>query len=132
MKRGSGLRPYALKKIRTLVVDGKAISDHGSVRQQEEQIADDIGGQRHLGSGAFANKKSDVSNERYQIEAKQTQNASLSLKQEWLIKISKEAMGKSKVPLMHLRFLNRKDVICEDDWVVMPYREFKRLVGGEE
>lgn len=70
--------------------------------------------------------KSDGSSLRYQIEAKQTKHKQIALKLEWLEKISGEAYGRSRLPLLALRFLVA-EMGCEKDWVVIPQSEFKKL-----
>jgi hypothetical protein len=104
-------------------------SNSRTVFNHEQKAAAVIGGKRHSGSGAKMGLKSDCSSDRYQLEAKQTQDHSITLSMAWLEKITKEAMGKSKCPMMHIRFLN--PVLGVDrDWVVIPDKEFKRLLDG--
>ena len=107
--------------------------DHESspktVFAQETEIAELVDGRRHNGSGASMYSKSDGSSARYQIEAKQTKHSSISIKLEWLIKITREAIAKVKIPLLSVRFLNIgfKDHGVESDWIMMPLSEFKHL-----
>jgi Holliday junction resolvase len=71
--------------------------------------------------------KSDGSTDKYQIECKQTAKDSLSVKSEWLEKISYEAYPNGRIPLVSLRFLNILDPLVSQDWIVIPATEFKRL-----
>lgn len=111
-----------------LVKDGK--SSHRTVRSHENHAAEMIGGKRHAGSGAMTGLKSDCSSTEYQLEAKQTEHSSISLKLEWLKKITVEAMGKGKQPVMHIRFLNAPPGV-DKDWMIIPDREFQRLRRGQ-
>ena len=101
-------------------------SSHESVFKHETEAASLVGGRRHRGSGAITGHRSDGSSERYQIEAKQTQHQSLSVSLGWLTKLSMEAVGKSKIPLLHVRFLNAP-VDVDNDWIMVSQREFKTL-----
>lgn len=100
-----------------------------TVFKQETEVAEAVDGRRHTGSGASMYSKSDGSSSRYQIEAKQTKHSSMSVKLEWIIKITREAVAKAKVPLLSVRFLNIgfKDNGVESDWILMPLSEFKEL-----
>lgn len=95
-----------------------------TVLRQENDAAALVGGRRHAGSGSSAWKKSDASSEQYQVECKQTEKASISLKLEWLEKLLAEAMPLGKWPLLHIRFL----IGSEKDWVLMPESVFRKIV----
>lgn len=101
-------------------------SDPDTVFDHETEAAKLIGGERHRGSGASVWKKSDASSEQYQMECKQTGNDSISIKWEWLEKITLEAAGQGKTPVMHLRFL-RESPTTSKDWVMVSGAEFERL-----
>lgn len=101
-------------------------SDHRTVFVHETQAAGLVGGKRHRGSGALSGLKSDGSSERYQVECKQTKHQQIALTVEWLTKISREAIGKGRAPLVHIRFLNTEPEV-EKDWVVVSAREFGML-----
>lgn len=106
-------------------------SDANTVRQHEDDAAQLIGGQRHRGSGASPWMKSDASSAEYQMECKQTAAASMTLHWDWLEKISMEAAGKGKTPAMHVRFLREVPGVSQD-WVMVPAREFERLLAGDK
>lgn len=103
-------------------------SDSDTVRAHEEGAADLFGGSRHRGSGASAFLKSDASSVRYQIECKQTANASVPIKLDWLRKISAEGLGCNRVPVVHVRFLRDVVAYCPRDWILMPADEVARLL----
>lgn len=99
---------------------------HLKVKNQEEESAAMVGGSRHAGSGASRYCKSDASSDEWQIECKQTEKQSMSLKTEWLEKIQHEAAGKGKMPMMHLRFTGMAKDIPED-WIMIPKWVFERI-----
>ena len=79
-------------------------SNSNSVRAQENKAADVIGGKRHAFSGSKMGLKSDCSSREYQLEAKQTEADSISLKLYWLKKSLKRRLVKVKPHLCTLGF----------------------------
>lgn len=100
-----------------------------TVLAHEHRAADVFGGKRHRGSGASPFMKSDASSERYQIECKQTEAASLVLKLDWLKKITCEAVGRGRIPALHVRFLRDMPGV-DRDWILLPASEVERLLAG--
>jgi hypothetical protein len=103
-------------------------SSYQKVEEHEGDAANSVGGERHIGSGRLQGLKSDASSEEYQVECKQTSKQSLSVTLEWLEKISTEAMGRGKVPIMHFRFLNAPPAVSKD-WVLVPEWQWKRILS---
>jgi hypothetical protein len=101
------------------------------VKDQEEDAALVVGGRRHPGSGAFTGLKSDASGKDFQVECKQTEKRSLSLKAEWLEKINREAMGRGKEPMLHMRFLSM-DPDTPQDWVCVPEIVWRKLCQSQD
>lgn len=98
-----------------------------AVTAQEEDGAALIGGQRHVGSGALSDLKSDASSSLWQQEAKQTKAKSIRVTLEWLEKISREARNQDKMPMLFIRFTDVPEhMVVEDDWVVIPASAFVR------
>ena len=116
------------KKAKT---DAPRVSSPAAVFAQEQAAAATIGGKRHAGSGALTGARSDASSDRFQVECKQTGKLSLGLTVDWLIKISHEAHGCGKVPLMHLEFLAAPPDVSKR-WVMMEEWMFQRLLAGSE
>lgn len=116
------LRGFRQKTVET----GKIKSSGSTVYDHEDDACRMIGGKRHAGSGAISGLKSDGSSKRYQVEAKQTEHMQIALKMEWIEKITMEAVGKARVPLIHIRFLNCP-IGVDGDLVVVSSREFKKL-----
>jgi hypothetical protein len=102
-------------------------SDKNTVLAQENDMADMVGGKRHSGSGSSPYLKSDASSDHYQIEAKQTEKKSISLKMDWLKKIYYEAVGRHKQPMLTIRFLNMP-IDVDRDWIMIPKTEFEELI----
>jgi hypothetical protein len=112
---------------------GDAKRSRRAVNCQEEDGARVIKGKRHVGSGAIPGLKSDASSDVWQQEAKQTAKKSMSLKLDWLYKISFEAKQQRKRPMMHLRFTEIPEgMAVEQDWVVIPAAVFAKMVAIEE
>jgi hypothetical protein len=99
----------------------EAVLDH------EEHVARVIGGERHRGSGAHPFRKSDASSDDLQVEAKMTARKSLNIKIEWIRKITKEALARDRMPMMHVRFLENAHGF--QDWVLIPEKLFVDLSG---
>lgn len=115
-----------LRELRENLYSTKPSTTHGRVRLQEDQAGKLVHGKRHAGSGAMDHLKSDASGPRYQVEAKQSEKNSFSIKVEWLKKIWLEAFMKGKVPMLHIRLFSLDHQVGQD-WVMMPASEFKEI-----
>lgn len=120
--------PSPLAEMRRLRPDSEK-SDHRTVSKHENDIAEVIDGRAvgTKGSRGAGHKRADARSNKYEVECKQTANKSISLKMEWLLDISRLALGKGLKPLLSLRFLKR-EMEVEQDWVLIPMSEFKRLI----
>jgi len=100
------------------------------VREQEDEGARIIGGERHVGSGAISDLKSDASSEEWQQESKQTAAKSFRLTLDVLEKITREARTQGKKPMVFLRFTDiPEEMVVEEDWAIVPkscYEEMAR------
>lgn len=112
----------------------------GNPSDQEARIASRLGGKRVAGSGSSMYSKGDVrdveacceedSSEKIEFlfECKQTAHASLSIKWEWLRKITDEAGAVQKEPALAIEIKGGpNDPCCDRDWVLVPVRIFERL-----
>lgn len=115
----------------------------GDWRKQEKRVAEKLGGKTQPGSGASMYAKGDVKQDNkenfslthFLIECKQTEKKSLSVKGEWLAKITREAMACGKEPALSIQIRGNDDTMCEQDWVAIPMSVFQRLLriaNGEE
>ena len=101
----------------------KIFEDH------ESDTASVLNGRKVAGSGSSEHAKSDVYNEVYRVECKATGRQSLSIKLEWLEKITREALDTNLTPLLAIRF-DEAD-LAEKDWIAMPRSEFIELTNKE-
>lgn len=105
----------------------------GSPTNQENRVASKLGGRRVSGSGASMYSKGDVrgvtsGDMEFLVEAKQTKHASLSVKWDWLKKISREADDQQCFPLLSIEIQGGDDdPRAERDWIAMPISVFKML-----
>jgi hypothetical protein len=106
---------------------------------QELDLAKDLGGKRRAYSGANRpvsvynqgpGYNGDVTVGDYEIEAKRTDKDSISLKIDWLIKISKGAAGRGKKPAVQIQF-DKLNSVCDNKWVLIEQSTFKELLGGD-
>lgn len=108
----------------------------GTPRAQEDRIADRLGGKRVRGSGASIYSKADVrdiearsSDVMFLCECKTTKHGSMSIKWDWLIKITKEAMAVQKEPALAIEIRGGKEChITDRDWIMIPLRVMEELI----
>lgn len=109
-----------------------------SPREQEESVARHLNGKRQAGSGSSIYAKGDVIQrttnahdlDKFLIECKQTVHASLSVKGEWLSKITREAMAAGKEPALAIEIKGHDDPTTEAHWVAVPMSVFRRILEG--
>lgn len=92
--------------------------------EQEEYVADLLGGRRTPSSGAADNDKGDILTPENLVEAKYTENKSVSLKRETWEKIHHEAWGRGRRPAMAIRFRDEKNL----DLVVLSLNDYTELL----
>lgn len=79
-------------------------------------------------SGALDGAKGDMSLGLWLLENKSTVNFSVSLKLDWLLKISQEALEKGKYPALCIQFTHQSGLPRNGgSWVLMPESVFKEL-----
>jgi len=61
------------------------------------------------------------------MEMKRTIHSSLSVKAEWLEKISHEANGEGRIPALEIKIDGVTDPLVEDTWVMVPASVFAEL-----
>jgi hypothetical protein len=79
-------------------------NNHRRSKLQEAKAASDYGGKTRPGSGNQWHSKGDVITPDYLIECKTTTKSSYSLKCQDLLKIWKEAISESKIPVFEIEF----------------------------
>lgn len=129
----SSLLKYAkpkLENVEHFSFDGKddAVRARKGVTEQEEDAAELIGGQRHVGSGALSDLKSDASSDEWQLEAKQTKAKSFRIELSVLDKIAREARTQERAPMVHIRFTDIPEhMVVPEDWVLISAEKFGEL-----
>jgi len=99
---------------------------HGSV--SEKKVAKRLGGREQPASGAMVGAKGDVVLRDYLVEAKSTVNDSMSVKLDWLRKISYEALAEHKTPALTITFVKPTGVPVRDgSWVLIRESDYKEL-----
>ena len=103
----------------------------------EKRIAKRVEGRQMPGSGAMQGAKGDVTLPDVLLEVKSTVNDSLSLKLEWLAKITGEARAVGKEPALSVLFTTGDGRPRKDGaWVMVTERYFNELQelkgGGNE
>ena len=99
--------------------------------EQEDRVAKRTGGKKQPASGSKPMNKGDVLSGRYLVEAKTSGKKSIRVSQNWLEKISDEAVQINKVPALTLGFPNMR-LGVERDWLMIPMKEFIRLKELDE
>jgi Holliday junction resolvase len=102
-------------------------------------VAKKLNGRKQPGSGSSMYAKGDVkqssgpghSLDRFLIECKQTKHASMSVKGEWLSKISREAMAVGLEPALSVEIKGHSDRQLEEHWVMIPMSVFQRLFNAD-
>lgn len=87
--------------------------------KQEERVAFKLGGYRQPGSGAVAGKRGDVRAVELLAECKRTDKKSISIKIDYLKKITEEAVQYDKIPALSIEIDNPPKFVSRD-WVLLP------------
>lgn len=102
-------------------------------RHSEVRVAKKIGARLTPASGAVDGFKSDMITPDYRIEAKSTQTATMSIKLEWLVKITEEALNSNKVPALTVSYVTPAGKPRRfGDWVMIPLSHYEELTKGNE
>lgn len=111
---------------------GPEKNPHGKL--YEAKVAKKMGARLQPNSGATAGFKGDMKltkgKNRFLIESKTTLDASISVKLEWLVKITEEARAKAMTPALLFSFVlpnGRPAPNAETEWVAMPLQTFNEL-----
>lgn len=124
----------------------KAHSHRRAPKAHEKRVAASIGGRTQPGSGAFDSHKGDALRTGGKfptlVECKRTTgHASLSVKAEWLGKITREALAKGRYPGFSFEFdeaIMRAEadgrIVAETTWIAFPESVVRALFEelGEE
>lgn len=101
---------------------------HKHGQKAEKKVAKRLGGKVRAGSGSVEGYKGDVELPDYLVENKTTINKSLSIKQDWLVKISVEAREAGRVPALAIQFVDSQGNSTRfGRWVMIPEENFKEI-----
>lgn len=117
-EEGRRIKPYNPFELKT--VKDKA-------NKKEKKLAKDFGGRRQPMSGALDGMKGDIVTEDFLFDSKMTGKTSINVSTEMLAKISGEAYGKKKYPVLVLSFEVMPEPISPD-WVVLSKRDFEEIM----
>ena len=99
--------------------------------KQERKRIEGAGGRAHVGSGAFVGHKSDGSiGYRWRMENKFTTAASYRVTLNDLTKLRSECIN-GQVPVFNVDFQDKHTGATKDSWVMLPHKEWERLVKLE-
>lgn len=100
----------------------------------EKRVVKNLGGVPRLASGAIEGLKGDgelnYKNGKFLIEAKATIHKSLTVKKEWLDKISEEALSEERTPALTISFVDEygNAIDFNSDWVLLPSHFVKEFL----
>jgi hypothetical protein len=102
--------------------------DHGE--RGEKKTTKRLGGRQQPASGAMDHSKGDIKLADFLVENKTTINESLSLKLEWLRKISDESIALNREPAVAIQFVDHTGrPVTDGTWILVPERVFKEFAG---
>jgi len=100
-------------------------------RLSEKRLGKTLGGRMTPASGAMLGAKGDIDLGSVLLEAKSTISDSLSLKFDWLAKISDEARRFGKTPALAISFVSGRGVAFPDgEWVMLPRDVFQEILDA--
>lgn len=111
------------------------ISRGGSGRSgvaSEKKAAKRLGARQTRYSGAMATERGDMELAQFKIEAKSSTKDSISIKLDWLAKISQEAQQEGLTPALSVSFVHGSgEPRAFGTWVAVPEDVFRKLIGAE-
>ena len=100
--------------------------------KQEEAAADLHGGRRHKGSGSLPYLKSDASTRgKYRMECKSTAGLGIRITRADLDKIRSEC-DPGQVPVYMMQFNEPTTLRTQDEWVMVPKKEWERRIATDD
>lgn len=108
-------------------IERNRVQRHG--QKAEKRTAKRFGVVSRAGSGSVDGFKGDFEVRNFLVENKTTEYRSISLKYDWLHKISKEALAENKEPALALQFVDRdgKPIAKDAAWIMIPERVFNEM-----
>ncbi len=108
-------------------IERNKVQKHG--QKAEKRTAKRFEVIRRAGSGSVDGFKGDFEVRNFLVENKTTEHRSISLKYDWLRKISKEALAENKEPALAIQFVDREGnpIATDAKWVCIPERLFNEM-----
>lgn len=104
--------------------------EHG--RRSEENLSRRLGLRKQPGSGNMEGAKGDLKGQEFLVEAKATENKTMSVELSWLHKIKYEARDAGKLPALSISFVTKNGKPKKyGSWIMMEehvFQEFMALV----
>lgn len=110
------------KKTKKAVI--KKGSEHNIGNVAERNLAKRLKGRPTVSSGAKEHDKGDVDLGNYLLECKATEAASISIKLDWLAKISRESLCVNKLPALAIQFMEDGRLHRNGSWVMIREDDF--------
>lgn len=109
--------------------DRQSRGTHKHGQKSERKTAKRLGGTTRPGSGSVDGAKGDILLSDYLVENKCTEHKSISLKLEWLNKISVEAREEGKSPALSIQFVDKQgNSKKRGRWVLITEDDFKEMI----
>lgn len=99
-------------------------------QKHEDHLAKTVEGKKTPASGAL-NKKGDVQTSTTIYEAKSTDSRSLSLKLDWLEKVTDEALRLGKKPILSIYF-SGAELPCQKQWFLVDEATYMEIFGDKK
>ena len=100
-------------------------------RKSEKRLTKELGGRARPASGAVLGAKGDIDLGDVLMEAKSTTALSMTLKLDWLLKISNEARAEHKSPSLMISFTHPDGrQRLDGEWVAIPRHVWEALRAG--
>ncbi len=110
-------------------IDRNNRGTHKHGQKSERKTAGRLQGACRPGSGSVEGAKGDIMLADFLIENKATVHRSISLKLDWLDKISSEARQEGKEPGLAIQFVDDNgNPVRGGRWVMIPEDEFKEMI----
>lgn len=110
----------------TILDRQKEVHTHG--QRAEKKTARRIAGRANPGSGSLPGLKGDITLPSFLVENKCTEHKSISLKYEWLAKVTREAREVGRCPALTIQFVDKQGTpISYGRWALIPEDEFVEL-----
>jgi len=102
--------------------------NHTHGQKSEKRTAKRLGTKPRPGSGSIQGCKGDMVLPEFLVENKSTEHRSISLKFDWLEKISVEAREEGRAPALAIQFVDKDgQSVRRGRWVLIPEDEFNEL-----